>query len=82
MTVKLSISVPDDVAAYLQSQGNASAAVVEAVRRVQPQARRARQREAAQAYGAYLRERSAQQRDDDRAMIEQSNDIALRDAEW
>jgi hypothetical protein len=45
-------------------------------------ARRARQREAAQAYGAYLRERSAQQRDDDRAMIEQSNDIALRDAQW
>jgi hypothetical protein len=82
MTVKLSISVPDDVAAYLQSQGNASAAVVEAVRRVQPQARRERQREAAQAYGAYLRERSAQQYEDDRAMIEQSNDIALRDAQW
>lgn len=82
MTVKLSISVPDDVAAYLQSQGNASAAVVEAVRRVQPQARRERQREAAQAYGAYLRARSAQQYEDDRAMIEQSNDIALRDAGW
>jgi len=30
MTVKLSISVPDDVAAYLHSQGNASAAAVEA----------------------------------------------------
>jgi hypothetical protein len=82
MTVKLSISVPDDVAAYLQSQGNASTAAVEAVRRVQPQARRERQREAAQAYGAYLRERSAQQYEDDRAMIEQSNDIALRDARW
>jgi hypothetical protein len=82
MTVKLSISVPDDVAAYLQSQGNASAAVVEAVRRIQPEARRARQREAAQAYGAFLRERSAQQHDDDRAMIEQSNDIALHDAQW
>ena len=38
MTVKLSISVPDDVAAYLQSQGNASAAVTEAVRRVLPEA--------------------------------------------
>jgi len=82
MTVKLSISVPDDVAEYLQSRGNASAAVVEAVRRVQPQARRARQREAAQAYGAFLRERSTQQQDDDRAMIEQSNDIALRDTQW
>ncbi|MEU4557830.1 hypothetical protein AB0F72_05550 [Actinoplanes sp. NPDC023936] len=51
MTVKLSISVPDDVAAYLQSQGNASAAVTEAVRKVLPEARRTRQRAAAQAYG-------------------------------
>jgi hypothetical protein len=82
MTVKLSISVPDDIAAYLQSHGNASAAVVEAVRRVLPQARRIRQREAAQAYGEYLRQRSAQQVEDDRAMIEHSNDIALRDSQW
>jgi hypothetical protein len=82
MTVKLSISVPDDVAAYLQSQGNASAAVVEAVRRVLPQARRARQREAAQAYGEYLRQRSAQQAEDDRVIIEYSNDIALHDSQW
>lgn len=82
MTVKLSISVPDDVAAYLQSQGNASAAVVEAVRRVLPQARQARQREAAQAYGEHLRRRSAQQVEDDRSMIEHSNDIALRDSQW
>ena len=82
MTVKLSISVPDDVAAYLQSQGNASAAVTEAVRRVLPEARRARQRAAAQAYGAYLRRRSAQQTQDDHALIEDSNDIALHDAQW
>ncbi len=82
MTIKLSISVPDDVAAYLQSQGNVSAAVVEAVRQVQPQARRARQREAARSYGEYLRGRSAQQGEDDRVMIEQNNDIALRDAQW
>jgi hypothetical protein len=38
MTVKLTISVPDDVAAYLQSQGNVSAAVTEAVRQVLPSA--------------------------------------------
>ena len=82
MTVKLSISVPDDVAAYLHSRGNASAAVVEAVRRVLPQARRARQREAAQAYGEYLRQRSVQQAEDDRVLIEDSNDIALRDSRW
>ncbi|BCJ57174.1 hypothetical protein [Micromonospora endophytica] len=82
MTVKLSISVPDDVASYLQSQGNASAAVVEAVRRVLPDARRARQREAAQAYGEYLRQRSVERVEADRALIEESNDIALRDSHW
>lgn len=82
MTVKLSVSVPDDVAAYLQSQGNASAAVTDAVRRVLPEARRARQRAAAQAYGEYLRRRTAQQVVDDQGLIESSNDIALRDAEW
>lgn len=82
MTVKLSISVPDDVATYLQSQGNASAAVTEAVRRVLPEARRARRRAAAQAYGQYLRRRTAQEAADDRALIESSNDIALHDAQW
>ena len=82
MTVKLSISVPDDVAAYLQSQGNASAAVTEAVRRVLPDVRRARQRKAARAYGEYLRNRSPQEIEDDRALIESSNDLALRDAQW
>jgi len=82
MTVKLSISVPDDVAAYLQGQGNASAAVTDAVRRVLPEARRARHRAAAQAYGQYLHQRTAQQIADDQALIESSNDIALRGAEW
>ena len=82
MTVKLSISVPDDVAAYLRSQGNASAAVTDAVRRVLPEARRVRQRAAARAYGDYLRGRTAQQIADDHALVETSNDIALRDAEW
>jgi len=82
MTVKLSISVPDDVAAYLQSQGNASAAVTEAVRRVLPAARRARQREAAQAYGEYLRRRTAEQIQEDRMLIESSNDLSLRDSQW
>jgi len=72
MTVKLSISVPDDVAAYLQGRGNASAAVTEAVRRVLPEARHARQREAARAYGEHLRRRTAQQTEDDNALIETS----------
>lgn len=82
MTVKLSISVPDEIAAYLQSQGNASAAVTEAVRRVLPEVRRARQRAAAQAYGEHLRRRTTQQIEDDRALIESSNDISLRDSRW
>jgi hypothetical protein len=82
MTVKLSISVPDDVAAYLQSQANASAAVTDAVRRVLPQTRRERQRAAAQAYGEFLRGRTPEQITEERALIESSNDIALRDAEW
>jgi hypothetical protein len=82
MTVKLSISVPDDVAAYLQGEGNVSAAVTDAVRRVLPEARRARQREAAEAYGEHARRRTAQQVEDDRALIENSNDISLRDSQW
>jgi hypothetical protein len=82
MTVKLSISVPDDVAAYLQGQGNASAAVTEAVRRVLPEARRARQRDAAHAYGEYLRRRTPDQVAEDRTLIESSNDVSLRDAQW
>jgi hypothetical protein len=82
MTVKLSISVPDDVAAYLQSQGNASAAVTAAVRQVLPEARHARQRAAARAFGEYLRGRTPQQIDADAALMEGGNDIALRGSEW
>jgi hypothetical protein len=82
MTVKLSISVPDDVAAYLQAQGNASAAVTAAVRQVLPDARRARQRAAAHAFGEYVRRSSAEQVEEDGALLESSNDIALRGSEW
>jgi hypothetical protein len=83
MTVKLSISVPDDVAAYLQAQGNASAAVTAAVRRVMPDERRARQREAAQALGLYVRQQKEHQAAaHDAVLIESSNDLALRGSEW
>lgn len=74
--------MPDDVAAYLQSQGNASAAVTDAVHRVLPGERRARQRAAAEAYGEFLRRRTPEQVAEDRALIEASNDVALRGAEW
>jgi hypothetical protein len=56
--------------------------VTDAVRRVLPEARRARQRAAARAYGDYLRRRAAQQVADDQALIEGGNDIALSDAQW
>lgn len=82
MTVKLSISVPDDVAAYLQDQGNASAAVTAAVRRLLPEVRRARRRADAQAYGEYVRQRAEPAAESDFALIESSNDIALRGSEW
>lgn len=82
MTVKLSISVPDDVAAYLQSQDNVSAAVTEAVRRVLPEVRRARQRAAAEAMAEWERSRSPEEIEEDRMWIETSNDIALRGTEW
>jgi hypothetical protein len=45
-------------------------------------ARRRRQRAAAKAYGEFLRGRSPEELAVDREMIESSNDIALRDAEW
>lgn len=47
-----------------------------------PEARRARQREAAQAYGEFLRRRTPEQVKADRLLIESSNDIALRDSQW
>jgi hypothetical protein len=56
--------------------------VTAAVRRVLPEARRARQRTAARALGDYLRARTEQQIDTDAALIEASNDIALRGSEW
>ncbi|MFB9234476.1 YkvA family protein [Plantactinospora siamensis] len=43
---------------------------------------RAGRREATQAYGADLRHRSAEQVEGDRALIEASNDVALRDSQW
>jgi hypothetical protein len=76
MTVKLSITVPDDVAAYLQLCGDPSSAVTDAVRRVLPEARRARQRAAAKAYAEFLRAAP------DRRAIEDSNNVALRGARW
>ncbi|GAA0559520.1 hypothetical protein GCM10010172_48260 [Paractinoplanes ferrugineus] len=76
MTVKLSITVPDDVAAYLQQCGDPSAAVTEAVRRVLPEVRRARQRAAARAYADFVRRVGVDKQ------VEDSNNVALRGARW
>jgi hypothetical protein len=85
------IVIPFDAAEYQRARrrgrlpaepGNASAAVTDAVRRVLPDARRARQRAAAQAFGEYIRTRTPQEIERDRALIESSNDLALRDATW
>jgi hypothetical protein len=56
--------------------------MTEAVRNRLAEDRRARQREAARAELALLCGRTALQIAADRALIESSNDIALRDSEW
>jgi hypothetical protein len=71
----LSTSPDDPVTA-----GDAAASA--AVRRVFLDARRSRQRAAAQAYGEFLRQRTARQIADDQILLESSNDIALRDGRW
>jgi hypothetical protein len=82
MTTKLSISVPDDVAEFLQAQDNTSAFVTMVIRSQMLDARRARQRAAALAYAQHMRERTAEQIEADRTMYEHNADIALRGAEW
>ncbi len=81
MTVKLSVSVPDEVAAYLGTQPNTSAAVVAAVRAQMESAssRRERQRSAAVAYLEWAAITGRDRLDElDRA----SSDISLGPAEW
>jgi Arc/MetJ-type ribon-helix-helix transcriptional regulator len=82
MTTKLTISVPDEIAAFLRDTGNASGAVTAAVRPLLPEARRERQRAAARAMAEHLRSRTPGQIAEDGALIEASNDIALADSQW
>lgn len=82
MTVKLSISVPDDIAAYLQTHGNVSAAVVNAVAPLLPEARYARQLADADAYAEYAANRTPEHIDEDHAIAEASMDDALAGTEW
>lgn len=68
MTVKLSVSLPDDVAAFLQQQGNVSAYVTDRVREQMPEARRARMREAVRLYSEGQKLRSKDEIDAEAAM--------------
>lgn len=79
---KLSISVPEDVAEFLQAQDNTSAYVTSVVRSQMPDARRQRQRAMAQAYAQLMRERTPEQIEADRIMDEHNAEISLRGAEW
>jgi hypothetical protein len=79
---ELTISVPGDVAEFLQAQEDMSAYVTAVVRREMPDARRRRQRAAAQAYVQLLRERTPDQVEADRIMDEHNAEISLRGAEW
>jgi len=82
MTTKMTISVPDEIAAFLRDTGNASGAVAAAVQPLLAQARRDRQRSAAQAMAEHLRRRTPQQVTEDEALIEASNDVALAGSQW
>ena len=79
---KLSISVPEDVAEFLQAQDSTSAYVTSVVRSQMPDARRQRQRAMAQAYAQLMRERTPEQIEADRIMDEHNAEISLRGAEW
>jgi hypothetical protein len=79
---ELTISVPDDVAEFLQAQEDMSAYVTAVVRSRMPDARRRRQRAAAMAYAQVLRERTPEQVEADRIMDEHTAEISLRGAEW
>jgi len=81
MTVKLSVSVPDEVAAYLGTQPNTSAAVVAAVhaQMQSTQSRRERQRSAAVAYSEWATATGHDHLDE---LDRTSADISLGRAEW
>ena len=80
MSVTVSLNLPDDVAAWLTRQQDASAAVADAVRAVvnEEDIRRAKRRQDAAAYVAW-RHDHAPGHD---ALIEASNEASLRGHEW
>jgi hypothetical protein len=81
MTQRMTVSLPDDVAAWLASRGNASAAVAAAVRKemVDAATRRAKRRADAQAYARWMR---TDPLPDDAELAALSNEISMRGTEW
>lgn len=82
MTVKLSVSLPDDVAAFLQQQANVSGYVADAVRDRMPEARRARMREAVALYARAQALKTPEEIENERFFTEHSNELSARGAEW
>lgn len=76
MTVEVSVELPDDIAAYLRRQRDASAAVVEAIQ-ARIDAERERRRQESAAYEDYLRRNPIDGLDEATAL---SNEITLREA--
>ncbi len=81
MTQRLTVSLPDDIAAWLAGQANASAAVAAAVRRdmLDAAARRAKRQADAEAFGAWMRTSPLP---DDAELTAASNEISLRGIGW
>lgn len=79
MTVKLSISVPDEVAAFLAGQDNASRVVAIAVQRYMndDSVKRAARREAAGAYAAWINSGEAPPEFSDPEVIDELNTAGL-----
>jgi hypothetical protein len=76
MSVEVSVNLPDDIAAYLRRQRDASAAVAEAVQ-ARIDAERERRRQESAAYADYLRRHPVEGLDEATSL---SNEISLREA--
>ncbi len=80
MTKKLSSSLPDEVAAFLEAKGNVSGYVTQLAREQMPEARQERQRAGVAAFEEFLRCRTPEQVEADREIAEWSNDVATNGA--
>ncbi len=82
MTTKIAVSLPDDVAEYLRSTGNASSTVAAAVRHLMTDAQRTELSRTAHEWAAWQQTRPAAETAAEQQWIEESNDIAFSGSEW